>query len=74
VRPFPPRSRRLASRLPTPRRVSRCFALGIGVAGLNGVLAHNSTNTMGDAKGIDHVEESGILPAVFAAEKCAGSS
>jgi hypothetical protein len=48
--------------------------LGIGVAGLNGVLAHNSTNTMGDAKGIDHVEESGILPAVFAAEKCAGSS
>jgi hypothetical protein len=48
------------------------FALGIGVAGPNGVLAHNSTNNMGDGKGIDHLEESGIVPAVFAAAEACG--
>jgi hypothetical protein len=47
------------------------FALGIGVAGPNGVLAHRNTNTTGDGKGIDHLEASGILPAIFAAaEEC----
>jgi hypothetical protein len=47
------------------------FALGIGVAGKNGVLAHRNTNTMGNGKGIDHLEESGILPAIVgAAEAC----
>ena len=48
------------------------FALGIGVAGPNGVLAWNNTNSMGDGKGIDHLEESGILPAVFAAAEACG--
>jgi hypothetical protein len=43
------------------------FALGIGVAGPNGVLAHRNTSTTGDGKGIDHLERSGILPAIFAA-------
>jgi hypothetical protein len=48
------------------------FALGIGVAGRNGVLAHRNTNTMGDGKGIDHLEESAILPAIFAAAEACG--
>jgi hypothetical protein len=45
------------------------FALGIGVAGPNGVLAHNNSNTdvLGNGKGIDHLENSGIVPALFAA-------
>ena len=41
----------------------RFFAIGIGVAGPNGVLAHRNTNTTADGKGIDHLESSGILPA-----------
>jgi hypothetical protein len=48
------------------------FALGIGVAGPNGVLAHRNTNTTGDGKGIDHFEESAILPAIFAAAEVCG--
>jgi hypothetical protein len=48
------------------------FALGIGVAGPNGVLAWNNTNSMGDGKGIDHLEESGIFPAIFAAAEACG--
>lgn len=48
------------------------FALGIGVAGPNGVLAHRNTNTTGDGRGIDHFEESGIVPAVFAAAETCG--
>lgn len=48
------------------------FALGIGVAGPNGVLAHRNANTTGDGKGIDHLEQSGILPAIFAAAEACG--
>jgi hypothetical protein len=48
------------------------FALGIGVAGPNGVLAHRNENTTGDGKGVDHLEASGILPAVFAAADACG--
>lgn len=49
------------------------FALGIGVAGPNGVLAHrNDTNAVGDSRGIDHLERSGILPAIFAAAEACG--
>jgi hypothetical protein len=48
------------------------FALGIGVAGPNGVLAFNNTNTTGDGKGIDHLESSGILPAIAAAATSCG--
>jgi hypothetical protein len=48
------------------------FALGIGVAGPNGVLAQQNTNTTGDGNGIDHLEDSGILPAVFAAAEACG--
>jgi hypothetical protein len=48
------------------------FALGIGVAGPNGVLAHRNTNTMDDGKGIDQLEQSGILPAIFAAAGACG--
>ena len=45
------------------------FALGIGVAGKNGVLAHNNPNTrvLGDGHGIDHLDDSPILGAVGAA-------
>jgi hypothetical protein len=44
------------------------FALGIGVAGKNGVLAHNNPNdrVLSDGHGIDHFEDSPILPAIFA--------
>ncbi len=44
------------------------FALGIGVAGPNGVLAHNNPNdrVLSDGHGIDHFEDSPILPAIFA--------
>jgi hypothetical protein len=48
------------------------FALGIGVAGPNGVLAFRNSNTTGDGKGIDHLEESGILPAIDAAVEACG--
>lgn len=53
-------------------RQPQFFALGIGVAGPNGVLAWNTTNSMGDGKGVDHLETSGILPAVFAAAQTCG--
>ena len=52
------------------------FALGTGVAGGNnpnaaagGVLAHNNPNdrVLGNGKGIDHLDDSPILPALFAA-------
>jgi hypothetical protein len=56
------------------------FALGTGVAGGNnpnsaagGVIAHNNPNTgvLGNGKGIDHLDDSPILPALFgAAESC----
>ena len=51
------------------------FALGIGVAGPNGVLAfHNDNPVMGDGKGIDQLEQSGILGAFEAAAgACAAS-
>ena len=41
------------------------FAIGIGVAGPNGVLAHLNENTkvLSDGNGIDHLEVSGIFPA-----------
>jgi hypothetical protein len=48
------------------------FALGIGVAGPNGVLAQRNANTTGDGKGIDHIEQPGILPATFAAVGACG--
>ena len=43
----------------------RYFAIGIGVAGPNGVLAFMNKNAkvLSDNKGIDHLEESGIFPA-----------
>ena len=49
------------------------FALGIGVAGKNGVLAHNNPNesVLGNLKGIDHLEVSPIGGALFgAAAQC----
>jgi hypothetical protein len=49
------------------------FALGIGVAGRNGVLAHNNPNesVLGNLKGIDHLEVSPIGAALFgAAAQC----
>lgn len=44
------------------------FALGIGVAGPNGVLAHNNPNdrVLSDGRGIDHLDDSPILGAIFA--------
>ena len=42
----------------------RFFAIGIGVAGPNGVLAHRNVNSTADGKGIDHLESSGILSAI----------
>ena len=49
------------------------FAIGIGVAGPNGVLAfmNENANVLSDNKGIDHLEDSGIFPAfVEAAIAC----
>lgn len=49
------------------------FALGFGVAGRNGVLAHNNPNesVLGNLKGIDHLEASPVGAALFgAAEQC----
>jgi hypothetical protein len=50
------------------------FALGVGVAGRNGVLAHNNPNgesVLANLRGIDHLEESPIGAALFgAAEEC----
>ena len=57
------------------------FALGIGVAGgenenasAGGVLAHNNPNTsvLSNGKGIDHFEDSGIIPALEAAADTCG--
>ncbi len=57
------------------------FALGIGVAAgenenasAGGVLAHNNPNTsvLSNGKGIDHFEESGIIPALEAAAATCG--
>ena len=44
------------------------FAIGIGVAGPNGVLAYRNTNTTDNGKGIDHLENSSVLAALDAAE------
>jgi hypothetical protein len=45
------------------------FALGLGVAGPNGVLVHNNPNdsVLGNLKGIDHLDDSPIGAALFAA-------
>jgi len=57
------------------------FALGIGVAGgenenasAGGVLAHNNPNTsvLSNGTGIDHFEDSGIIPALEAAAATCG--
>ena len=50
------------------------FAIGIGVAGPNGVLAHLNENTkvLSDGKGIDHLEVSGIFPAFVGASIACG--
>ena len=65
----------------TPNRDSCYFAIGIGVAGgenenssAGGVLAHNNPNAsvLGNGKGIDHLEESGIFPALEAAAVTCG--
>jgi hypothetical protein len=57
------------------------FALGIGVAAgenenasASGVLAHNNPNTsvLSNGKGIDHFEESGIIPALEEAAATCG--
>lgn len=56
----------------------RFFALGLGVAGGfhagPGVLAHNNPNTrvLSNGKGIDHFEDSAIIPALFAAAETCG--
>jgi hypothetical protein len=56
----------------------RFFALGIGVAGGEhggpGVLAHHNPNdgVLSNGKGIDHLEDSGIVPALFAAAEACG--
>jgi hypothetical protein len=44
------------------------FALGIGVAGKNGVIAHNNPNerVLGDGHGIDHFDDSPIVGAIIA--------
>jgi hypothetical protein len=50
------------------------FAIGVGVAGPNGVLAHLNKNTkvLGDGNGIDHLEVSGIFPAFVGASIACG--
>jgi hypothetical protein len=53
--------------------VSPYFALGFGVAGPNGVLAHRNPNdnVLGNLKGIDHLDDSPIGAALFgAAAEC----
>ena len=56
----------------------RFWALGLGVAGgFNGgpgVLAGHNKNTgvLSNNKGIDHFEDSGVVPAVFAAGESCG--
>lgn len=48
------------------------FALGVGVAGPNGVLAWRNIRTVADGKGIDHLEASGIIEAADAAAAICG--
>jgi hypothetical protein len=50
------------------------FAIGIGVAGPNGVLAHLNSNTkvLSDGNGVDHLEASGIFPAFGGASLACG--
>lgn len=50
------------------------FAIGIGVAGPNGVLAGLNPNTkvLSDGKGIDQLEVSGIFPAFVGASLACG--
>jgi hypothetical protein len=50
------------------------FAIGVGVAGPNGVLAHLNENTkvLSDGKGIDHLEVSEIFPAFVGASIACG--
>jgi hypothetical protein len=51
------------------------FALGFGVGGPNGVLAHNNPNeetVLGNLKGIDHLEDSPIGAALFASAEACG--
>lgn len=50
------------------------FAIGVGVAGPNGVLAHLNPNAtvLSDGKGIDQLEVSGIFPAFVAASIACG--
>ena len=53
--------------------LSPYFALGVGVAGPNGVLAGHNPNdkVLADIKGIDHLEDSPIGAALFGAlESC----
>jgi hypothetical protein len=52
------------------------FTLGIGVAGPNGVLAHNNPNTrvVSNGHGIDHIEDSPISAAVDASAMSCGFS
>jgi len=54
--------------------LSPYFALGFGVAGPNGVLAHNNPNAdvLGNLKGIDHLEDSPIGAALFGAAGACG--
>ena len=50
------------------------FALGISDVGQNGVRAHNNKNTdvLGNNKGMDHLEDSSVVPALFAAGEVCG--
>lgn len=50
------------------------FALGIGVAGKNGVLAHNNPNdrVLSDGHGIDHLDDSPIVGAIVASASGCG--
>jgi hypothetical protein len=50
------------------------FAIGIGVAGPNAVLAHLNSNTkvLSDGRGVDHLEASGIFPAFAGASLACG--
>ncbi len=53
--------------------LSPYFALGVGVAGPNGVLAGHNKNesVLADLKGIDHLEDSPLGAALFGAlEQC----
>lgn len=50
----------------------RSFAVGIGVGGPRGVVAFRNAKTMGDGKGVDHLEGSGIPAAFLAAVEACG--